>query len=350
MVNFSDLIGKQKKQPDIKPEEPVAKPQSTPATPQPHPAEVKAPTQPPVADVAPKKVEASAPSEAPTPPVDDGATDSLFSQILAYSLDVQTQQKSGAAVAYWQPETLFDVLPQETGGSCEQILMTAYASEDAQGVHVAIRAILIHYFAQALGFQDFVMRPLTLAGLLFNATSMDASLSSNVSALVTHLQSSAESAGVAMQTALELQQEQTVKRTGIMDEDRPLCAKLIAVADVYDHLTNPKSALKLPSPASAIRLLIEAAEEDPDKQSRRVVKSLIDVLSLYPKGSLVRLNTNEVARVDAVHRSAPLRPAISVFMDADQNRLNHPRPVDLLQHPFIYIKDIVDESDGVIDE
>lgn len=119
--------------------------------------------------------------------------------------------------------------------------------------------------------------------------------------------------------------------------------KILAVCDVYDALTHPRSHRTRYAPAQAIKVLVDGAGTQFD---RRVIKVLVDELSLYPRGSLIRLSTNEVARVDRVRPEAPLRPVVLVVRDANQQPLPTPRRVDLLEQPFVYIKDIVTEDES----
>src|SRR3989442_82138 len=66
-------------------------------------------------------------------------------------------------------------------------------------------------------------------------------------------------------------------------------------------------------------------------------------ISVFPPGTVVRLNTGEVGRVIAVNRNHPLRPRIEVF-DAKGQRLAVPKMIDLSEAPFIYITGPVSES------
>ena len=124
----------------------------------------------------------------------------------------------------------------------------------------------------------------------------------------------------------------------------PYYAKILAVCDVYDALTHPRSHRKRHSPAQAIKILIDGSQ---DEFNRRVVKALVDELTLYPKSSPVKLSTDELGVVSEVHRQAPLRPVILVTHDAQQVPLQTPRRVDLLDQPFLYIKELIEELPGI---
>ncbi|MBI4322793.1 MAG: hypothetical protein HY596_00790 [Candidatus Omnitrophica bacterium] len=118
--------------------------------------------------------------------------------------------------------------------------------------------------------------------------------------------------------------------------------KILAVCDVYDALTHPRSYRNRFSHAQAIKVLVDGANTRFD---RRVIKALVDALSLYPRGSVVRLSTNEIAKVEMVRPEAPLRPVVLISRDANQVPLSSPRRLDLLEQPFVYVKEVVTDED-----
>jgi hypothetical protein len=59
---------------------------------------------------------------------------------------------------------------------------------------------------------------------------------------------------------------------------------------------------------------------------------------------VVRLNTEEIARVVAVNRNHPLRPRVEVVADSRGMRLPATKLVDLSESPFIYITGPVTEG------
>ena len=66
---------------------------------------------------------------------------------------------------------------------------------------------------------------------------------------------------------------------------------------------------------------------------------------MFPPGTVVRLNTEEIGRVIAVNRNHPLRPR-----DRDRGRLaraidcRRPRSIDLSESPFLYVTGPVSEG------
>jgi hypothetical protein len=63
-------------------------------------------------------------------------------------------------------------------------------------------------------------------------------------------------------------------------------------------------------------------------------------------GSLVRLNSKEIARVVATNPAYPLRPVVELLKDPRGERLPSPRRVDLAQNSLLYITDTATSGAG----
>jgi HD-GYP domain-containing protein (c-di-GMP phosphodiesterase class II) len=117
-------------------------------------------------------------------------------------------------------------------------------------------------------------------------------------------------------------------------------ARILGLADTYAVLTVPVSGPRLAA-HDAIRELVRGKQE---LFSAALVKALLSEVSVFPPGTLVRLNTGETGRVVAVNRDHPLRPRLEVLSDSKGYRLPAPRPADLSEAPFLYITGPVSTS------
>jgi HD-GYP domain-containing protein (c-di-GMP phosphodiesterase class II) len=113
-------------------------------------------------------------------------------------------------------------------------------------------------------------------------------------------------------------------------------AKIIGLVDVYEAMTHKRNFLEEMSAHKAIRLLIGPLRENFDTY---VMKNFINKMSVYPIGSLVVLDTNEIARVVSVHPGSPLRPIIQIIRDASGNTLEENAIIDLSIQDFPAIQD-----------
>jgi len=118
-------------------------------------------------------------------------------------------------------------------------------------------------------------------------------------------------------------------------------AKIIALVDTYTALTVPPSSRPRLKPHEAIREIVKTRN---DQFPSALVKALLSEISVFPPGTVVRLNTDEVGRVIAVNRHHPLRPKVEILADGKGQRPPAPKMLDLSEAPFLYITGPVGEG------
>jgi len=118
-------------------------------------------------------------------------------------------------------------------------------------------------------------------------------------------------------------------------------AKILGLVDTYTGLTMPPAPRPRLRPHEAIREIVRSKREAFPSQ---LVKALLSEISVFPPGTLVRLNTGEVGRVTAVNRHHPLRPRVEIVADGKGQRLVSPKTTDLAEAPFLYITGAVAEG------
>jgi|GEM_PF-2685715 len=108
---------------------------------------------------------------------------------------------------------------------------------------------------------------------------------------------------------------------------------IFKLADVYDALTHPPAYRHTMMPDETLKTIIES-----DKYfDRRIVKTLLEELSLYPRGTWVQLSTKEIGRVIAINKGMLLRPKVKIYIDWQGRDIDEPKTVDLSQKSLIYI-------------
>jgi HD-GYP domain-containing protein (c-di-GMP phosphodiesterase class II) len=118
-------------------------------------------------------------------------------------------------------------------------------------------------------------------------------------------------------------------------------AKILGLIDTYTGLTMPPAPRPRLRPHEAIREIVRSKHE---AFPSSLVKALLSEISVFPPGTLVRLNTGEVGRVVAVNRNHPLRPKVEIVADGKGQRLTSPKIADLADAPFLYITGAVAEG------
>jgi HD-GYP domain-containing protein (c-di-GMP phosphodiesterase class II) len=117
-------------------------------------------------------------------------------------------------------------------------------------------------------------------------------------------------------------------------------AKIVGLADLYMALTAPSSLRPGLRPHEAIREIVRGKHE---AFPSVLIKALLSEITVFPPGTIVRLNTGEIGSVVAVNRNHPLRPRVEV-VDGKTGPLPTPKLVDLSETPFLYITGPVSES------
>jgi len=109
-----------------------------------------------------------------------------------------------------------------------------------------------------------------------------------------------------------------------------LFGRILAIADVYDAMTSPRVyRSRLISPDRALGLMLKGAGKDFDPI---LLKVFINMLGIYPIGTLLRLDTGEVGLVNGTpgesHRG---RPPVLLLASDGKGGLKKVKTVNLAQ-------------------
>ena len=105
-----------------------------------------------------------------------------------------------------------------------------------------------------------------------------------------------------------------------------LATMLCAIADVYDAMRS-KRQYQQAFPAERVLAVLKRGEGQ--EFERNLVRRFVQLMGLYPVGSLVRLNTGALAIVLRPHSQDPHRPRVRVVYAADGRRLDVPYDLNL---------------------
>jgi HD-GYP domain-containing protein (c-di-GMP phosphodiesterase class II) len=111
-------------------------------------------------------------------------------------------------------------------------------------------------------------------------------------------------------------------------------AKILAVADVFEALTHPRSYRKALIPYDALQELIEMRG---DYFHPLYIKALMNAVTVFPLGSWVQLNTGETGVVRSTNAKNLMRPVVEIIWNIHGERLEHEKKVDLAESPYLFI-------------
>ncbi|MBN2119705.1 MAG: HD domain-containing protein [Candidatus Omnitrophica bacterium] len=110
-------------------------------------------------------------------------------------------------------------------------------------------------------------------------------------------------------------------------------ARIVGLADVYEALTHKRPY----RPAHTAKECIKIILNNKESFSKKVIKALLEKVGLYPRGTPVTLNTQELAFVVRRNPALPTSPLVKVLIDSQGRRLEKPKEIDLSRSPGFYI-------------
>ena len=103
---------------------------------------------------------------------------------------------------------------------------------------------------------------------------------------------------------------------------------IAAVVDIYDAITSDRCYHKGKVAHEALQFLYRLSLEG--HLDSTLVQQFIQVVGVHPVGSIVLLDTGEIAIVKEVHHHAPLAPVVLIVKSAGNSLLSTPRELDLV--------------------
>ncbi len=123
---------------------------------------------------------------------------------------------------------------------------------------------------------------------------------------------------------------------GLQGDDIHEFARIIGLVDTYEAMAQPRADRQARVVYNALKEIIDQRNTLFD---RSLIKALIDIVSIFPLGSLVKLNNGEIGRVVGTSRLHPTRPTVDILVDPRGRRLPEPRLLNLQDEPMLYIVD-----------
>ncbi|NJA06693.1 HD-GYP domain-containing protein [Methylococcaceae bacterium WWC4] len=113
---------------------------------------------------------------------------------------------------------------------------------------------------------------------------------------------------------------------GLIGEQISRFGQMAAIVDVYDALTSNRVYHHGTEPTAVLKTLLEGGGSH---FNTRLVHQFIRTVGIYPVGTLVKLESDELAVVVEQHLEDLLHPKVRTIFDARQRRFIKPRDYDL---------------------
>ena len=113
---------------------------------------------------------------------------------------------------------------------------------------------------------------------------------------------------------------------GLSGNQIPIFGKIAGIVDCYDAIISERPFASAMSPHDAIKKFYEW--RDIDFQAE-LIEQFIQVVGIYPVGTIVELSNGKVGVIVAQHRVWRLRPKIMLLLDENKDYYNHFDTIDL---------------------
>ena len=100
-----------------------------------------------------------------------------------------------------------------------------------------------------------------------------------------------------------------------------LCTMIVSIADVFDAL---RSNRPYRQGLATVRIRSIMGEQGNPAFNQVLLKRFVNLMGLFPIGTLVRLNTEDLAVVTAEHPTDPFRPQVKILMDRSGAMIDEP--------------------------
>jgi putative nucleotidyltransferase with HDIG domain len=97
-----------------------------------------------------------------------------------------------------------------------------------------------------------------------------------------------------------------------------LCTQIVSIADVFDAL---RSNRPYREGLATARIRSIMGEQGNPAFNQTLLRRFVNLMGLFPIGTIVRLNTEEIGVVTAEHPEDPFRPQVKILFDAEGARL-----------------------------
>jgi HD-GYP domain-containing protein (c-di-GMP phosphodiesterase class II) len=100
-----------------------------------------------------------------------------------------------------------------------------------------------------------------------------------------------------------------------------LCTMIVSIADVFDALRSNRP-YREGLATSRVRSIM--GQKDDPAFNQVLLRRFVNLVGMYPVGTVVRLNTDEMGVVVAEHPEDPFRPQVKILFDARGEKVEDP--------------------------
>ena len=119
-------------------------------------------------------------------------------------------------------------------------------------------------------------------------------------------------------------------------------ASIIGLMDTYTAMIKNRAYRDKFVPSDAMKFIIKDSK---NLFQPKILKVFLNLISLFPVNTYVRLNDKSIGRVISTDKNQPLRPTIELLYNGLGNKLEEWKVIRLPEHPLLYITESIDEKE-----
>lgn len=129
---------------------------------------------------------------------------------------------------------------------------------------------------------------------------------------------------------------------GLQGDEINEYAQIIGLVNMYEALIHSRPQRERYLHFSAIKEVIRTGKR---RYRKKYLKALLNIFSIFPLYSIVKLNSNAIGRVIETYPDQPMRPKLEIVLDSQGRRVVARHIVDLSENSILYIVDSVSEKE-----
>jgi HD-GYP domain-containing protein (c-di-GMP phosphodiesterase class II) len=119
-------------------------------------------------------------------------------------------------------------------------------------------------------------------------------------------------------------------------------AQIIGLLHKYESLIHSRPQRGKRTPFAAVKEIIRSSKT---RFEHKYLKALLNVFTVFPVQSYVRLNSNAIGRVIETYPDYPLRPKLKLAFDSQKRKVLTEQILDLQENPLLHIVDAVSDAE-----
>jgi len=119
-------------------------------------------------------------------------------------------------------------------------------------------------------------------------------------------------------------------------------SKIISIIDMYEAVSHPSNYRDEYLAYEALQKVVALKDAHFDV---KLLRALVREISIFPIDSVVKLNDGQIGRVIDLEPSHPMRPKLLLLYDAEGNKYEEEKELELSKSPFLYVEVPISEED-----